>query len=79
MRIVYYKVFVAGVAGVLLSLIGQAAQQAGSERPAAAAAFDPRDFSGHWHRESSLVTFGHVEERSLGKVRANGFGSESRC
>ena len=60
MRIVYCKVFVAGGVAVLLCLSGQAAQQARSDGPAAAARFDPRDFSGHWHRESPLVTFGHV-------------------
>ena len=60
MHRVYCMVWVVAMAAGMLSSAAQAGQGSGDPRPGNAAAFDPRDFSGHWHRETPLVTFGVV-------------------
>ena len=60
MRRVYFMILVAAVAAGTVSSAAEAAQQPGTARPGAGAAFDPHELSGHWHRMTPLVTFGDV-------------------
>ena len=60
MRRIYFIVWVTGIATLTACSVAQESQDPGFSPPTTATAFDPHDFSGHWHRESSLVTFSEV-------------------
>jgi hypothetical protein len=62
MRKVSLLILEAALAGVMFSSVAQAAQQSNGPRRASESAFDPRDFSGHWHRMTPGVTFGIVPD-----------------
>jgi len=68
MRRVYLMVLVAAMAGVMGCSMGQEKPQSSAATSGASASFDARDFSGHWHRMSDIVTFSDVpslEDRTI--------------
>jgi len=53
-------VVVAAILMCVSAVTSRAAQQAAAADAGKSAAFDPRDFSGHWDRASAIVSFGNV-------------------